>query len=110
MTVYEKPTCSTCRRLVSLLTERRAEFERIDYARRPLPESKLRELLRKAGLLLADVVRTKETAARALQTADDQTMLRALPSHSELRQYPTAERVDPAVSARAPERVLELLR
>jgi arsenate reductase len=110
MTVYEKPTCSTCRRLVTLLTERDAEFERIVDLRRRLPESKPRELLRKAGARPADVVRTKETAASGLQIDDDEATLRALPSHSELLQYPIAERVDPAVSARAPERVLELLR
>jgi arsenate reductase len=110
MTVYEKPTCSTCRRLVALLTERGAEFERIDYPRRPLFESKLRELLRKAGLRPADIVRTKETAASGLQIDDDEATLRALPSHSKSLQRPIAERVDRAVPARPPERVLELLR
>jgi arsenate reductase len=31
LTVYEKPTCTTCRRLFSLLTERGIDFERVDY-------------------------------------------------------------------------------
>jgi arsenate reductase len=30
LTVYEKPTCSTCRRLFDLLTERGVDFERLD--------------------------------------------------------------------------------
>ncbi|MDQ6806446.1 MAG: hypothetical protein M3065_16100 [Actinomycetota bacterium] len=31
LTVYEKPTCTTCRRLAALLSKRGIEFERVDY-------------------------------------------------------------------------------
>jgi arsenate reductase len=31
ITVYEKPTCSTCRRVVALLDERGVKFDRVDY-------------------------------------------------------------------------------
>jgi arsenate reductase (glutaredoxin) len=41
LTVYEKPTCSTCRRLFDLLTGRGVDFERVDYHVEPLPEQKI---------------------------------------------------------------------
>ena len=38
LTVYEKPTCTTCRNLATLLRERGIAFERVDYHVEPLPE------------------------------------------------------------------------
>src|SRR4051812_47502143 len=37
LVVYEQPTCSKCRRLARILTERGIDFERIDYRIDPLP-------------------------------------------------------------------------
>ena len=109
LTVYEKRTCTTCRRLVALLTARGIQFERVDYLREPLSESKLRELIEKAGVRPRDVVRTKELAARELSLDDDEATLQALTSHPELLQRPIVEYDDRAVLARPPDRVLELL-
>jgi Glutaredoxin len=41
VTVYGKPTCTTCRRLVALLTERGIEFKRRDYMLEPCFSSRL---------------------------------------------------------------------
>jgi arsenate reductase len=107
--VYEKPTCSTCRRAVALLNERGVEFERVDYFEQPIGEARLRELLDKAGLRPRDVVRTKELGARELDLDDDEATLRALAGRPELLQRPIVENGDRAVLGRPPERVLELL-
>lgn len=109
LTVYEKPTCTTCRRLAALLTERGIEFKRVDYLLEPLNESELRALLHKAGLRPRDVVRTKEPTATGLPLDDDEAILRALASHPELLQRPLVECDDRAVLARPPEKVLELV-
>ena len=37
LTVYEKPTCSTCRRLFELLISQGVDFERVNYHVEPLP-------------------------------------------------------------------------
>ncbi len=109
LVVYEKPTCTTCRRLASLLTERGIDFERVDYFVEPLGEARLRELLRKAWLRPRDVVRTREPGARDLPLDDDEATLRALVERPELLQRPIVERGDRAVLARPVENVLELL-
>jgi arsenate reductase len=109
LTVYEKPTCTTCRNLYALLTERGIDFERVDYIIDPLSASQIRELLAKAGLRPRDVVRTKEPGARHLPLEDDEAVLAALEAHPELLQRPIVVRGDRAVLARPPERVLELL-
>ncbi|MFL5822155.1 MAG: arsenate reductase family protein [Solirubrobacteraceae bacterium] len=109
ITVYEKRTCTTCRRLAALLTERGIDFERVDYFVEPLGEEQLRSLLAKAGLRPRDVVRMKEPDARELSLDDDEATLRALVERPDLLQRPIIERGDRAVLGRPPENVLELL-
>ncbi len=109
LTVYEKPTCTTCRNLFALLTERGVDFERVNYIVDPLSASEIRELVRMAGLRPADVVRMKEPGARELPLDDDEAVLEALEARAELLQRPIVVRGDRAVLARPPERVLELL-
>jgi arsenate reductase-like glutaredoxin family protein len=49
LTVYEKPVCSTCRKLRELLAEHDVEYESIDYHVTGIQEDELRELLSKMG-------------------------------------------------------------
>ena len=109
LTVYEKPTCTTCQRLAALLTERGIDFERVNYILEPLSEAELRALLGKAGLRPRDVVRLKEAGARSLPLEDDEAVLQALVQRPELLQRPIVERGERAVLARPPENVLTLL-
>ena len=113
LTVYEKPTCSTCRRLFDLLTERGVDFERVDYHVEPLPGDKIKSLLGKAGIPPAEAVRTKEPIYASLALAErdvsDDELIELMSEHPELLQRPIVERGDRAVLARPPERVLELL-
>jgi arsenate reductase len=109
LTVYEKPTCTTCRKLFTLLTERGIDFQRVNYIVDPLSASEIRELLGKADLRPRDVVRMKETGATELPLEDDEAILAALEARPELLQRPIVVRGDRAVLARPPEKVLELL-
>lgn len=109
LTVYEKPTCTTCRRLAILLSERGVEFERVNYILEPLGEVQLRALLAKLGVRPREVVRTKEPGACDVPLDDDEATLKALVEHPELLQRPIVERGERAVLARPPENVLTLL-
>jgi arsenate reductase (glutaredoxin) len=113
LTVYEKPTCTTCRKLATLLEERGIDFERVNYHIDPLPEDKIRELLRKAGAGPREVLRTKEPvyAELGLESRDvsDDELIALMVQHPQLLQRPVVERGERAVLARPPERVLEIL-
>ena len=104
--MYEKRTCSTCRRVAELLTERGIDFDRVEY-HEGISESRLRELLAKAQLRPAEMVRARELLAGELLSGMD------LPQDELIRvltgQRPIVERGDRALLARPPERVLELL-
>jgi arsenate reductase len=113
LTVYEKPTCTTCRKLAALLTERGIDFERVNYHVDPLPEAKLRELVAKTGGSPADVLRRKEPIYQELGLgsgeATDDELFRLMAEHPQLLERPVVERGDRAVLARPVERILELL-
>jgi arsenate reductase len=107
--VYEKPSCSTCRRVVALLTERGIDFDRVNYMVNPLSVPQLRSLLDKSGLRPRDALRLKEPGARELPLQDDELLLAVLAAHPELLQRPIVVSGNRAVLARPPEKVLELL-
>ena len=111
LTVYEKPTCTTCRKLRDLLEEEGVSFERVNYMIEPLPEATLRDLLRKAGLGPRDVLRPREAKAAGIAEGDgrsDDELVALLVERPELLQRPIVEKGERAVLARPVERVREL--
>jgi arsenate reductase (glutaredoxin) len=113
LVVYEKPTCSTCRRLRELLAERGVKFEAVDYHASPLTEGQLRELLRKLGGRPRDVLRMREPLVAELgldgEEVPDDELIAQMRSHPQLLQRPIVVCGDRALLARPVERVLELL-
>ena len=112
--VYEKPTCTTCRNLATLLTERGIDFDRVNYHVDRLTEEELRALVAKTGAPARELFRKRELAYADLGFADrpdigDDEAIALMAEHPELLQRPVVERGDRAVLARPVERVLELL-
>lgn len=114
LTIYEKRTCSTCRRLYELLTERGIDAERVQYHVEGIDEATIRELLGKAGIGPRDALRMREPLVAELglldgDGVDDDELIALMAKHPELLQRPIVVRGDRAVLARPVERVLELL-
>ena len=111
--VYEKRSCTTCRKLAALLTERGVDFDRVEYHVEGLSEEKLRSLLSKAGLGPADVLRRREPLVAELgldaELPGDDELIALMAEHPVLVQRPIVERGDRAVLARPVERVLDIL-
>ena len=47
ITVYEKPTCTTCRKVANALQEKGVEFEKVNYYIKPFTKTKLQSQLKK---------------------------------------------------------------
>jgi arsenate reductase len=114
LTVYEKPTCTTCRRLSALLAERGIEAERVDYHVTGLTEDEIRDLVGKIGAGPREVLRMREPLVRELGLDDaqrdgDDELIALMARHPQLVQRPIVVRGNRAVLARPVERVLELL-
>lgn len=110
ITIYQKPTCSKCRATLELLTKSGEEFQSVNYYEEPISEDLLRELLQKLNMTAREILRSDEPAARGLQYATDEELLKRMTEDPNLIQRPIVVRGDRAVLARPPEQVLQLLK
>ena len=113
ITIYQKPTCTTCRQVHAALRESGADFDAVDYYTDPISRAKLQELIRKMGITPRQLLRTKETAYRTLGLADasvtDAQIIDAMVAHPDLIQRPIVEKGSRAILARPAERLKEIL-
>ena len=109
LTVYEKPTCTTCKKLYTLLDEHGVDFEKVNYHVAPLSESEIRDLLRKAGLTAHEALRAREPDAAEAARLDEDGLIAAMAANPALLQRPIVVNGDRAVLARPIERALEIL-
>ena len=111
--IYHKPTCSTCRQVIRLVQESGQPFKAINYYEQPFTKSLLKALLKKAGLAVRDVLRTKEDLYKSLQLASDKysddQLLDLMIKHPDLIQRPLVEKGSHAMLARPAETVTTLL-
>lgn len=113
ITIYQKPTCTTCRQVHAALREAGVDFEAVDYYTDPIPKAKLKELLRKMGLSPRELLRTKEEAYRKLRIGEreltDDQIVDLMVKHPDLIQRPIVEKGSRAILARPAERLREIL-
>lgn len=113
ITVYEKPTCTTCRNLANLFRENGIEYDKVNYFIDALSESKLRELLKKANLTPFEILRKREPLFKELnlstETPPDE-IVKLIVENPGLLQRPIVEVGDRAVLARPIEKALELIK
>jgi arsenate reductase len=113
ITVYEKPTCTTCRQVHAALKESGVDFEAVNYYVAPIPKAKLIELLQKMGMKPRELLRTKEEVYKRLKPADreltDAEIVDLMVKHPDLIQRPIVEKGARAILARPAERLKEIL-
>lgn len=113
ITIYQKPTCSTCREAVQFLKESGKTFTAINYYEHMFTKGQLKNLLKKAGLAPKDVLRTKEDIYKELglskTTLSDDELIELMIKHPDLIQRPLVEKGDRAMLARPAESIKKLL-
>ena len=113
ITVYQKPTCTTCRQVYKALTESGVDFDSVNYYTEPLSKAKLKELISKMGISTKDLLRTKEEIYNKLGLAkkdlSENEILDLMAKHPDLIQRPIVEKGNRAILARPAERLKEIL-
>ncbi len=113
ITIYQKPTCSTCRTVIKLVEESGQPFTTVNYYEKPFSKSKLKGLLKKAGLKSSDVIRKKEDIYKRLNLAQshftDDELLDIMIKQPDLIQRPLVQKGDQVILARPPETILAIL-
>ena len=113
ITIYHKPTCTTCRQAVQILKDSGTPFRAINYYEQSFTKAQLKAILKKAGLSPKEVLRTKEDIYQNLglakkQLSDDE-LLDLMVKHPDLIQRPIVEKGDQAVLARPADSIRKLL-
>lgn len=113
ITIYHKPTCTTCRQAVQLLKDSGTPFTAVNYYEQTFTKDQLKKIVKKAGLSPKDVLRTKEDIYKELGLAkkelSDDALLDLMVKHPDLIQRPLVVKDDKAVLARPAETVNRLL-
>lgn len=113
ITIYQKPTCTTCRQVATALTEAGVDFASVDYFTDPIPQATLKSLLKKMGLSARELLRKKEARYKALKLDErdltDNEIVALMVEFPELIQRPIVERGAKAILARPAERIRQFL-
>ena len=113
ITIYQKPTCTTCRQVHAALRDAGVDFNAVDYYTDPIPKAKLRELLRKMGISARQLLRTNEAIYKTLRLGvrdlTDDEIIDLMVTHPDLIQRPIVEKGARAILARPAERLQEIL-
>ncbi len=112
ITVYEKPTCTTCRKVAKALTESGVDFEKVNYYIEPFTQTKLQSLLKKMKMNPSEILRKNEKVYKDLKFREknytEKQILDLMIKHPDLVQRPIVEKGAKAILARPPERIFEL--
>ena len=113
ITIYHKPTCTTCRSVYKLLQKAGVDFDAVDYYLEPIPKAKLKELLKKMGIPVRTLLRTNEPLYADLglkekQLSEDE-IIDLMVKYPDLIQRPIVEKGPKAILARPAEKLKEIL-
>ncbi len=113
ITIYQKPTCTTCRQVFKALQESGVNFDSVNYYTDPLSKSKIKDLLKKMGIPASELLRAKEDIYKELGLAKkdlgSEEIVDLMVKHPDLIQRPIVEKGNKAILARPAERIKEIL-
>jgi arsenate reductase len=113
ITIYQKPTCTTCKEVYQVLKETGVDFEAVDYFTDPIPKAKLKELIQKLGLPVEELIRKKDQLFQDLRLGEkkltESQWLDLLAIYPDLLQRPIVERGDKAIIARPARKIRDFL-
>lgn len=113
VTIYHNPDCGTSRNVLGLIRNAGVEPQIIEYLKTPPSRDELIDLIRRAGLIVRDVLRQKGTPYDALGLSDpsltDDQLLDAMMAHPILINRPLVVTDRGVKLCRPSEAVLDLL-
>jgi arsenate reductase len=114
ITVYEKPTCTTCRKVAKYLSENGVVFNKVNYYIEPFTKPKLRSLLKNMKMKPSELLRKKDNIYKELEFSDkkytENEILDLMIRYPDLIQRPIVEIGEKAILARPPEKIHELFK
>lgn len=112
ITVYEKPTCTTCRNVSKILIEKGIDFAKVNYYIDPFSKTKLNSLLKKMNMKPSELLRKNEDVYKSMKQQitmmSESEILELMIEKPDLVQRPIVEFGDKAILARPAEEINKL--
>lgn len=112
ITVYERPTCTTCRKVANVLIENGIDFEKVNYYIKPFSKTKLQSLLKKMKMKPSELLRKNEKVYKDLRFKEknytESQILDLMINFPDLVQRPIIEMGEQTILARPAEKIKEL--
>jgi arsenate reductase len=113
ITIYVKPTCTTCRKVLKILRESEADFDSVNYFEEPLSKKTLTQLVKSLGITPRDLLRKNEKIYKELglskKELSDSQILELMVKHPDLIQRPIVVKGSEVLLARPAEDVNQIL-
>ena len=113
ITIYQKPTCTICRKVYAALKDSGVDFKSVNYYINPIPKAKIKSLLSKMKMPATELLRKREDIYKKLGLAKKKLsqgeVIDLMAKHPDLIQRPIVEKGDKAILARPAEHILEIL-
>lgn len=113
ITIYVKPTCTTCRKVLKILRENETEFDSVNYFEEPLTKKTLTKLINSLGIPPRDLLRKNESVYKELglskKELKDSEIIDLMIKHPELIQRPIVVKDSEVILARPAEEIEKLL-
>jgi len=112
MKIWHNNRCSKSRCTLSILEEKGANFDVVNYLENPPTKSELKEVLKMLGIKAQDLIRKSEEAYKSNykgKELDEDTWISAMVEHPKLIERPIVINNGKAVIGRPPENVLDII-
>jgi arsenate reductase len=113
ITIYQNPTCTTCRRVHAALKDSGVDFNAVNYYTKPISKTKMKSLLSKMKMQAKDLLRKKEGVYKDLGLAkkklSQDELIDLMVKYPDLIERPIVEKGEKAILARPAERILDIL-
>lgn len=113
ITIYQKPTCTTCRQVHAALKESGVDFNEVNYYTNRISKAKLKELIKKMGIAAEELLRKNEDIYKTLKLSEKKLfegqIVDLMIKYPDLIQRPIVEKGNRAILARPAERLKEIL-
>ena len=111
--IYIKPTCTTCRRALSILNEEGIEHDTINYYKTPFTKRELTELIKRMKITPVELLRKNESIYTELglskKVLSDTEIIDTMIKYPDLIQRPIVDREGRVILARPAEEINKLL-
>jgi arsenate reductase len=113
ITIYVKPTCTTCRKVLKILKESETDFDSVNYFEEPLSKKTLTQLVKSLGIPPRELLRKNESIYKELglskKELSDSEIIDLMVKYPNLLQRPIVIKGNKVLLARPAEEIIKII-